>query len=345
MMRLPHFHYRAPASVEEAARILADEGPKAMLIAGGTDLVPNMKRRHQEPKTLVSLRKIDTLKKLANGSGLTLGAGLTLTEIVGAATVREHYRGLWEAASQVATPHLRNMGTLGGNVCLDTRCTYYNQNYEWRKAIDFCMKKDGETCWVATASKRCVAVSSTDTAPALIALGAKARLVSASGEREVGLADLYNNDGIDYLIRRPDEILTEIVLPPAAAWQSTYWKLRRRGAFDFPVLGVAAAVRTAPDGTVEDARVVLGAVASRPVVTKAGELLAGRKLTDEVIAEVAAKIATRAKPLDNTDLEIYWRKEVVPSFVGYALRQIRGDDMRAARLRVARQSLAGQALA
>ncbi|MGB8434434.1 MAG: FAD binding domain-containing protein [Burkholderiales bacterium] len=339
MMRLPHFRYRAPASVEEAARILAGEGPNAMLIAGGTDLVPNMKRRHQEPTTLVGLRRIDALKKVANGSGLALGAGLTLSEVTDAVPVRERYRGLWEAAVQVATPQLRNMGTLGGNLCLDTRCTYYNQNYEWRKAIDFCMKKDGEVCWVATASKRCVAVSSTDTAPALIALGAKVRLVSAAGEREVALADLYNNDGIDYLTRKSDEILTEIVLPPAAGWRSAYWKLRRRGAFDFPVLGVAAAVRTSSDGTVEDARIVLGAVAPRPIVTRAGELLSGKKLTDEVIAEVATKIASRAKPLDNTDLEIYWRKEVVPSFVGYALRQIRGDDMRATRLRIARQTL------
>jgi 4-hydroxybenzoyl-CoA reductase subunit beta len=339
MMRLPWFEYRAPRTLDEAARILAGEGPRAMLLAGGTDLLPNMKRRHQEPAVLVALRGVNGLKKIANGTGLSLGAGLTLTEVVAAAPVREHYRGLWEAAAQVASPHLRNMGTLGGNVCLDTRCTYYNQSYEWRKAIDFCMKKDGETCWVATASKRCVAVSSTDTAPPLIALDAKARLVSAAGEREVALADLYNNDGIDYLTRRPDEILAEITLPPAQGWRSTYWKLRRRGSFDFPVLGVAAAVRTAPDGTVEDARIVLGAVASRPVITKAGELLAGKPLTDEVIAEVATKVASRAKPMDNTDLEIYWRKEVVPSFVGYALRQLRGDDMRATRLRIAKQSL------
>ena len=123
--------------------------------------------------------------------------------------MRANYRGLWQAASQVATAQLRNMGTLGGNLCLDTRCNYYNQNYEWRKAIDFCMKKDGVTCWVATASKRCVAVSSTDCAPALIALGATVRLVSTAGERDVPLADLYRNDGIDYLTRRPDEILTD----------------------------------------------------------------------------------------------------------------------------------------
>ena len=310
-----------------------------MLIAGGTDLLPNMKRRHQTPKTLVSLAHIEALKKAANGSGATLGAGLTLNEIVANPLVREKYAGLYQAAAQVATVHLRNMGTLGGNLCLDTRCNYYNQNYEWRKAIDFCLKKDGDICWVATASKRCVATSSTDCAPALISLGANVVLVSAQGEREVELADLYRNDGIDYLARRPDEILTEVKLPPAAGWNSSYWKLRRRGAFDFPVLGVAVAVKTARDGTVEKARIALGAVSSRPLLTKGGDLLVGRKLSDEAIAEAGAKVASAAKPMDNTDLDLYWRKGVVPEFVGYALREIRGDDMSATRLRVARHAL------
>ena len=180
MMRLPWFSYHSPRTLAEAARILAAEGPNAMLIAGGTDLLPNMKRRQQAPQVLVSLARVDGLKRVANGSGLALGGGLTLTEVIGTDGVRANYRGLWQAASQVATVHLRNMGTLGGNLCLDTRCTYYNQNYEWRKAIDFCLKKDGETCWVATASKRCVAVSSTDCAPALLALGAKVRLASSA---------------------------------------------------------------------------------------------------------------------------------------------------------------------
>src|SRR5205814_8875220 len=233
MMRLPWFGFRSPTSVAEAARILAAEGPQAMLIAGGTDLLPNMKRRHQTPATLVSLRGIEALKKAANGSGVTLGAAFTLNGIVANAAVREQYAGLWQAAAQVAPVPLRNMGTLGGNLCLDTRCNYYNQNYEWRKAIDFCLKKDGEICWVATASKRCVAASSTDTAPALMSLGATARLVSTQGERDVALADLYKNDGIDYLTRRPDEILTEVKLPAPEGWRSSYWKLRRRGAFDF----------------------------------------------------------------------------------------------------------------
>ncbi len=339
MMRLPWFGFRSPTSIGEAAKILAAEGPQAMLIAGGTDLLPNMKRRHQTPATLVSLARIEALKEISNGAGLSLGAALTLNQVVADARVHEKYAGLWQAAAQVATVHLRNMGTLGGNLCLDTRCNYYNQNYEWRKAIDFCLKKDGDICWVATASKRCVATSSTDCAPALISLGASVRLQSARGEREVAVVDLYNNDGIDYLARRPDEILTEVKLPAAEGWKSSYWKLRRRGAFDFPVLGVAAAVKTARDGTVEEARIALGAVSSRPFLTKGGELLIGKKLSDDAIAEAGAKVASAAKPMDNTDLDLYWRKGVVPEFVAYALREIRGDDMSATRMRIARHAL------
>ena len=328
MLRLPWFEFRAPRSVAEAAKILAGEGPRAMLIAGGTDLLPNMKRRHQAPQVLVSLQHVDELRKL-NGS---FGAGLTLSEVV---KNKNTPAALRHAAVQVATPHIRNMGTLGGNLCLDTRCTYYNQTYEWRKAIAFCLKKDGSVCWVATASKRCVAASSTDTAPALIALDAAVTLVSASGAREVKVEDLYRNDGIDYLSRRPDEILTEVRVP--AGWKSTYWKLRRRGSFDFPILGVAAALKFENE-TITEARIALGAVASRPfLVEKAGQFLKGKKLTDEVIAEAAGMVANRAKPMDNTDMDLYWRKEVADDFAGYALRELRGDDLRETRLRIARQ--------
>jgi 4-hydroxybenzoyl-CoA reductase subunit beta len=316
--------------VQEAARILAGEGPNAMLIAGGTDLLPNMKRRQMAPKVLVSLRHIPELKK--NGS--VLGAGTTLTEII---RKLELPLGLRQAAHQVATVHLRNMGTIGGNLCLDTRCNYYNQNYEWRKAIDFCLKKDGDICWVATASKRCVAASSTDCAPALMALGAEVTLVSEKGERTVSLEDLYNNDGIDYLKRRPDEILTEIQIP--SGFKSTYWKLRRRGAFDFPVLGVGAAIRFSGD-VVDEARIALGAVASRPfLVDKANAFLKGKQLTDEVIDEASRLIAARAKPMDNADLDLYWRKDVTAQFANYALRELRGDDVTEKRLRIARQLL------
>jgi 4-hydroxybenzoyl-CoA reductase subunit beta len=323
MMRLPWFEYRAPKTLAEAARILAGEGPNAMLIAGGTDLLPNMKRRQMAPKVLVSLSGIHELKR----NGTVFGAGLTLTQIIRSSAPKA----LRQAAHQVATVHLRNMGTLGGNLCLDTRCNYYNQNYEWRKAIDFCLKKDGEICWVATASKRCVAMSSTDCAPALLALGAKVKLVSSRAEREISLEDFYNNDGIDYLKRRADEILTEVHIPETVA--STYWKLRRRGAFDFPVLGVAAAIDSSGD-----TRIALGAVASRPfLVDKANSFLAGKQLTDEVIDEAAKLVASRAKPMDNADLDLYLRKEVAAEFARYALRELRGDDMRETRLRIAHQ--------
>jgi len=332
MLRLPWFDYRAPRTVAEAAKILAGEGPAAMLVAGGTDVLPNMKRRHQTPKVLVSVREISSLKGFSNGNGVNFGSGLTLAEIVRNAKAPVALR---QAAAQVATPQLRNMGTLGGNLCLDTRCSYYNQNYEWRQAIGFCLKKDGDVCWVATASKRCVAVSSTDTAPALIALDASVVLESSSGSREVKVQDLYRNDGIDYLSRKPDEILTSVKVPDG--WKSTYWKLRRRGSFDFPILGVAAAMRFDSDSLISEARLALGAAASRPfLVEKAGEFLKGKRLTDDVIAEAAGMVASRAKPLDNTDMDLYWRKEVADDFAGYALRELRGDDMRAIRLRTAR---------
>ena len=340
MMRLPRFRYHAPRSIAEAVRVLADAGPDAMPLAGGTDLLPNMKRRHQVPATLVGLRGIDALREMRNGMGLTIGSGVTLGEIVRDGRVREGYRGLWQAAAQVATPHLRNMATLGGNVCLDTRCDYYNQNYEWRKAIDFCMKKDGEVCWVATSSPKCLAVSSTDTAPALIALGARVRLVSASGERVIALSELYDNDGIRYLTERPDELVVEITLGPAGGWRSAYWKLRRRGSFDFPVLGVAAAARFTDDGVVREARVVLGAVSSRPVESvPAAEALIGKPLTDATIERAADLAFQVAKPMDNTDFVLHWRKRVSREFTAYALRELRGDDVRAVRLRIARQPL------
>jgi 4-hydroxybenzoyl-CoA reductase subunit beta len=330
MLRLPWFEHRAPRSVAEAAKILAGEGSRAMLIAGGTDLLPNMKRRHQAPQVLVSLRGIDELKKV-NG---TFGSGVTLNQVV---DNKKTPTALRQAAVQVATPHLRNMGTLGGNLCLDTRCNYYNQSYEWRKAIDFCLKKDGKICWVATASKRCVAVSSTDTAPALIALNAFVKLESAEGEREIPVEALYKNDGIDYLSRRPEEILTQVRVPDG--WKSTYWKLRRRGSFDFPILGVAAALKFEGE-IITEARIALGAVASRPfLVEKAGEFLKGKKLTDEVIAEACTLVANRAKPMDNTDMDLYWRKQVTDDFAGYALRELRGDEMRETRMRIARHAV------
>lgn len=343
MMRLPLFDFRAPRTLDEAARIFDGEGTKAMVLAGGTDLVPNMKRRQQVPQTLISLRNIENLREAHfDDSGGRLGAYLKLSDIEHDQRYRNGYSAVWQAAAQVATSHIRNMATLGGNICLDTRCLYYDQNYEWRKAINFCMKKEGETCWVAPGSDRCMAVSSTDTAPALIALGASVRLRSRSEERDVLLADLYNNDGMNYITRRPNEILSEIRLGSLHGWKSTYWKLRRRGSFDFPVLSVAAAARLSNGGAVEEARIVLGAVASRPLIAEdAAKSLLGKRLDPQAIEQAAALAARLAKPLDNTDFDMTWRKKVTTAFVTYALRELRGDDVRAERLQLTHHSWDG----
>src|SRR5688572_1971315 len=185
MLRLPSFRYLEPKTLAEALRMKADAGPDGMYVAGGTDLYPNMKRRHQEPRVVISLMGIRELMSTeGRKDGMTVGSCVTLSQL----SVLPSFRpsdAVPTAARLVSTPLLRNMGTIGGNLCLDTRCNYYNQSYEWRKSIDFCLKKDGKICWVATASKRCVAVSSTDTAPALIALNAVVKLVSEKGERGI----------------------------------------------------------------------------------------------------------------------------------------------------------------
>ena len=215
------------------------------------------------------------------------------------------------------------MGTFGGNLCLDTRCTYYNQSHEWRKSIDFCMKKDGNICWVAPSSPRCWAVNSSDTAPVTVAIGAEFVLVSPESERVVPAADFFNDDGIDYLSKRPDEILTEVRLPAADGWDATYLKLRRRGSFDFPVLGVAVWARW-EGSLVADARVVLGAVASYPYnVPESAQAMIGSRLEDEKIAAAADAAFKPAKPMDNTDFGLAWRKEMARQYVTRALRELR----------------------
>jgi 4-hydroxybenzoyl-CoA reductase subunit beta len=327
MIRLPRFEYRAPRTVAEAADLLAARGD-AMLIAGGTDLIPNMKRRQQTPRVLVGLQNVAELKRRTNGSGHTIGAGLTLAALVRDESLRRDCSALWQAAAQVATPHLRAMGTFGGNICLDTRCNYYDQSYEWRKAIDFCMKKDGAICWVAPSSPRCWAVQSSDGVPVAVAVGAEVTLVSARGTRRLPAAGLYRNDGIQYLEKAPDELLVAYHLPPIVngGWRASYRKLRRRDAFDFPVLGVAARVDFAPDGSVSAARVVLGAVASHPQeIPEAGTAIVGTRLDDSAIGAAADAAYRPAKPMDNTDFTLAWRKDMVRVHVQRALQDIRAQ--------------------
>jgi 4-hydroxybenzoyl-CoA reductase subunit beta len=318
MLRLPSFRYLEPKSLSDALQMKGEAGPDGMFVAGGTDLYPNMKRRHQEPKTVISIMGIPELRR---ADDQVIGAGITLTDV----SVRPSGRPavIAQAAALVSTPLLRNMGTIGGNLCLDTRCNYYNQSYEWRKSIDFCMKKDGHICWVAPSSPRCWAVSSSDIAPVMVAIGAEYRLLGPQGERVVPAGRFYHNDGINYLTKQPDEILVDVRLPAPNGWDAVYHKLRRRGSFDFPVLGVAAWVRW--DGKkIGDARIVLGGVASYPQeVPEAGAALQGAPLSDDAIAAAAEAAYRPSKPMDNTDFDLSWRKQMTRVFVSRALEELR----------------------
>jgi len=329
MLRLPSFTYRQPRTLAEAVSMKADAGPDGMYVAGGTDLYPNMKRRHQEPRTVISLMAIPDLARCEmQDAGCVVGSCMTLTDLSASPPVRQSAPAVAHAAELVSTPLLRNMGTLGGNLCLDTRCNYYNQSYEWRKAIDFCMKKDGHICWVAPSSPRCWAVSSSDVAPVMVALGADYVLVGPGGERVVPAARFYHNDGINYLTKQPDEVLVAVRLPAPDGWDAVYHKLRRRGSFDFPVLGVAAWTKweqgAGSGERVVEARIVLGGVASWPQeVPEAGAALAGTDLSDEAIAAAADAAYRPAKPMDNTDFDLSWRKQMTRVYVARALAELR----------------------
>jgi 4-hydroxybenzoyl-CoA reductase subunit beta len=325
MMRLPKFEYRVPGEIKDAVRMMADAGPQGQFVAGGTDLYPNMKRRQQTPKTVISVGRIAELSRIEGDgrSGVRIGAGVSLTDLCEHPGINRDYPMVAAAARTISTPVLRNMGTVGGNLLLDTRCNYYNQNYEWRKGVNFCMKKDGEVCWVAPGSSKCWAVQSADLVPLMVALGARVRLVSTLGEREVTAEGLYNDDGIDYLHKRSDELLADIQLPPLNGWRAVYRKLRRRDAFDFPVLGVAARLDLEEDGTVRAAKLILGGIAPAPLeVREAAAALVGARLDPERIAAAAEACYVRARPLDNTDFIMNWRKQMTRIYVTRALEAL-----------------------
>jgi 4-hydroxybenzoyl-CoA reductase subunit beta len=313
---------------------MAGSGPEGQFVAGGTDLYPNMKRRQQTPRTVISVMRVPQLNQIMGDgkTGIRIGASVTLTDIVEHPLINRDYPVIAHAARTISTPILRNMGTIGGNLLLDTRCNYYDQNYEWRKGINFCLKKDGDVCWVAPGSSKCWAVQSSDLVPVMVAIGAKFRLESTLGERIIDAAGFYNDDGIDYLKKRPDELLVDIHLPPVNGWRASYQKLRRRGAFDFPVLGVAAYVLLdEPIGTgtgshrvVRAAKIVLGGIAPSPVeVEEAASALIGNTFDDDHIQAAAEAAYVKARPLDNTDFVMNWRKQMTRQYTLRALEELR----------------------
>src|SRR4030088_3168584 len=334
MLRLPRLQYLRPRSIAEAAE-LAAQNAGAMFIAGGTDLVPNLKRRQFDVSALISLNGLPSTRGIEGDAerGVTIGAGATLDELARHEALVGPYRALGQACGSVSTPQVRSMGTLGGNLLVDPRCNYYNQTYAWRKAVGFCMKKDGDICLVARSSPRCWAVSSSDTAPAALALNAEITLQGVQGTRRMPAAALYRDDGITYTTKRADEVITAVHLPAVPGrTTSAYWKLRRRPAFDFPILGVAVAI-TWNDDVVRQVRGALGAVGSHPVdITALLQPLQGTHPDGDAIAEVAEAADKPSRPLDNTDLNHYWRKRMTKVYIERALRDACGLEPLAGRL-------------
>jgi 4-hydroxybenzoyl-CoA reductase subunit beta len=306
-----------------------------MFIAGGTDLVPNLKRRQFDVSALISLNGLPGTRGIEGDAehGVTISAGATLDELAHHEALVGPFRALGQACGSVSTPQVRSMGTLGGNLLVDPRCNYYNQTYSWRKAVGFCMKKDGDICLVARSSPRCWAVSSSDSAPVALALNAHITLQSVKGPRRIPAADLYKDDGIDYTTKKADEIITGVELPAVEGrMTSAYWKLRRRPSFDFPILGVAVAIEW-DDGIIRKARGALGAVGSQPVdISSFLAPLQGARPAEDLIAEVAHSADKPSRPLDNTDLSHYWRKRMSKVYIERALREACGMDPQAGRL-------------
>ncbi len=323
MMRLPAFRYLAPQRLEDALRMLSEAGPAGSLVGGGTDLYPNMKRLQVSPSVVVGLRGLRELNGVDfDGGDLIVGAGTTLTQLIRNARAQRDFRPIVEAALLISTPLLRNMGTVGGNLCLDTRCHFLNQSAFWRKAVGSCMKAESDICLVAPGGTRCWAITSADLPPLLIALEATILLTSSRGARELPLIDLYRNDGIDYLRRAPDEILTEIRVPALEGKRAGYLKLRRRGTFDFPALGVAASLVLDESRICRSARIVLGAVGPSPLLVPEAAELVGQRVDEDLISRVAETIHKKHKPMHLADYTHSYRRQMIAINIRRLLAQL-----------------------
>jgi 4-hydroxybenzoyl-CoA reductase subunit beta len=327
VLRLPQFRVEHPTRVEDAVALLAEHGERAVILAGGTDLVPNMKHELFTPEVVVALAGIAELRGIrATSAGLAIGAMTTLDELSASAELRAAAPVLAQAAGLVAGPQLRRMGTLGGNVMLDTRCQWYNQTYFWREALGFCLKKDGALCHVVAGGQKCVAAASNDTAPALMSLGATLVFAGPAGRRELAIDALWQTDGIWNKKADRGELLVEVKIPrQVEGHRGAYGKLRDRGSIDFPLLGVAARLDAGPDGRIVDADVVVVALQARPHrVPRAKEELAGHELAGPAFAEalerVAAEAKKRCRPLANVPGDADYRQRMVPVLVRRTLQ-------------------------
>lgn len=326
MLRLHPFTYHRPSTVDEALSLLAEHEGDVMPIAGGTDLVPNMKHRLFTPSHLVALKAIEAMHGIEEDGegGLRIGACETLDAVASDPLVRERYPSLARACSEISGPQLRRMGTIGGNLCLDTRCTYYNQTFFWRKALGYCLKKDGDTCHVIPGGTRCVAAHSADTPPVLMTLGASAEIAGPEGRRTVEVSDFFTSDGVWNRRMEAGELVTSIRVPASEpGTRTSFQKLRQRNSIDFPILNVAVAARLDEEGVIRDLRIVASAMNSYPrVVGRLEEAAIGNRLTDSVIEAVATQAYRQCHPLENIVVDTEWRRAMVPVLVRRALREI-----------------------
>lgn len=324
-MSLPAFNVLRPRTLDAAIDALGRYGPDAQMVAGGTDLIPSMKQGLFTPKVLLDLKGIRDLDfmRFDPEQGFTIGALTKISALAESPLVAQDFAVLHAAAKTVASPLLRNMGTLGGNLCLDTRCLYYNQSSFWRESLGGCIKKDGAICHVASGSKMCWAAFSGDTAPALLTLGASVQLLGRRGIRQVTLDEFYVNDGLFRMNKAHDEMVVSVRVPAAnAGCSGTYRKLRIRQSIDYPLAGVAVTMRKDSDGTCQEARVALTAVNPAPRLVKAAELLKGERYDRALVEEVAHDAIRTAKPLRTSGSTMEYRRHMIRVFVRRVLEEL-----------------------
>jgi 4-hydroxybenzoyl-CoA reductase subunit beta len=321
-LSLPRFKLLRPRSLEEALAQLNEHSGNVRVLAGGTDLIPSMRQKLFEPEYVLDLRGIPSLRGIrpVGDGGVEIGALTSLRTIERSDFLRCNYPVLTEAAAIVASPVLRNMGTIGGNICLDTRCLWYNQSLTWRKGCGFCIKKDGDLCHVAPGGTKCWAAFSGDTPPALLCLDAEIEIASSAGVRRVPLQNFYTGLGDTYRNLQSNEIVTRVLLPASAAgYAGVYRKLRVRGSIDYPLAGVAVVMKRS-NGHVAHARIGITAVNPAPLLLKGTDALLIGNLIDEGLAEAVGDLAARtAKPLTTSALTPEYRREMIRVFTKRAV--------------------------
>jgi len=310
---MPEFQFHTAATAEEAVA-LYHAHENARYVAGGTDLLPNVKHRIVRPAHLVGLQNLPKPEPRVTDEAIHLSAQMTLTELAEHADIQRLLAPLAKAASLVAGPQIRNMGTLGGNVMLDTRCLFYNQTEFWRDALGYCLKAEGTWCHVIGSPKTCVAVQSSDTVPVLMALDAKLVFLSPNGSRELAIRELFQMNGMDHLKLAEGELLTEIVVPrPRPGFRGDYEKLRVRDAIDFPLISVAITGIWNEDTPLELC-IVVGAGGPRPKPTRGLDAFLNQPMTEQHARAVSALVTKQTRPQSALSMDPAWRRHMAGVF-------------------------------